>query len=144
MEILKEINKSGELLETKLIRVTENLLFKPPESVGTIRLHSVCRDEDRAGGKYKALMDLGTGSWTEKNLWIGWLPPGVFKNNQIVEVIVRKHKLGEASGCLVAIRPFVKEVYGKFFGYEDYVNDVFSFNYKTPKMSPEFFRRFPM
>lgn len=142
MEILRIINKAGEIFETKSIRAAENLLFKPPESVGTIRLHDVHRDKDCVEEKDKALMDMGTDPWSEKNPWMNWLPPGVFKNDQIVEVIVRKHRLGTNCGCLVAIRPFVKGIYGKFFVDEDYINDIFSFNYKTPEASPKFFNRF--
>lgn len=142
MEIFKRIDNAIGYIELKHVRMVENILFEPPESVGTIRLHWVYKDTDSVVQKDKAMMDMGYEAWGEKSPYVSHLPAGIFKNQQIVEVIVRKRRTGISNGVLVAIRPFVKETYGRFFGPGDYINDIFSFNLKTPDTSPKFFQKF--
>lgn len=121
----------------------ENLYGHDSESVGTIRIKDVLDDDENPG--YEAVILEFSGSTFEDNsAFIAHVPEGTIKKDQIAEIIVRKIEgLDKPDSCLVSLRPFVPNRYGKPFSWEEAnLVGVFIYNEKHRDSSPRFFKKF--
>ena len=130
-------------IERALEVFKEEIFFKRPESVGTIRVEDIFGDPTHEGFQMAILKFAG--HWAEDgSVFMRNIPKDFIKKDQIVEVWVRKNRLPQyPKVVLVSVRPFEKEFYGKYFDKDEvFLNEIFFHNKKDSFSSPRFFKRF--
>lgn len=139
----------SERLELSIERALDSfdeILTGPPESVGTILIDDLVKDE-RYKGFNIAILHFTRPDVEEKSQKIYRVPDGWVEVGKRAEVIVRIGRLSTTlnlpSKCLVAIRPYNRETYGSPVGLDDkIIKEMFHANHMKDEKAPAFHERF--
>ena len=139
--------------DSPLVKVAEYVLFRAPESVGTIRVKEVTLDNKDFPGFDKVLLDFGVIPKSDTSAALCRIPHDLVKEGQITEVLIRRasgisfESLGSAffgrpKTWLVAIRPYEARIYGNTFNLDTNTASIFVPNAQSSTTDTTFYKRF--
>lgn len=123
--------------------VKQEIFYQRPETVGTAQVLNVDPDEIEPDLFCVTLSFDGTLD-EDESPFIYSVPTGLISEGQIVEVVIRKPRWPSIPPeCRVAIRPFDKFIYGKFYSEDERTfYKMFNVNRMDSETCPRFFKKF--
>lgn len=137
------LDRIENFIEFNVGSLNEGLFYRKPESVGTMRVARVLKDD--LNPDFDMLyLDFGGNQVDDQSSTIRHVPKGLVREEAIVEIFVRKRRIpANPESWLTSFRPFNKALKGRPFMWdEEDLAKIFAYNAKDSLTSRGFYLRF--